>query len=56
MSRFTFTPLPLTGLHLVQRQRLSDRRGELSRIFCGCELAPIGWTQLIAQITHNHTV
>ena len=56
MSRFTFTPLPLTGLHLVQRQRLSDSRGELSRIFCAWELAPIGWTQPIAQITHTRTV
>jgi len=42
MSRFTLTPLPLAGLHLVQRHRLSDSRGDLSRIFCAQELAGIG--------------
>lgn len=55
MSRFTLTPLPLAGLHLVQRHRLSDSRGDLSRIFCAQELSAIGWTQPIAQINHTRT-
>ena len=55
MSRFTLTPLPLAGLHLVQRHRLSDSRGDLSRIFCAQELSVIGWTQPIAQINHTRT-
>ncbi len=55
MSRFTLIPLPLAGLHLVQRQRLIDSRGELSRIFCAQELAAAGWTQSIAQINYTRT-
>lgn len=56
MSRFTLTALPLAGLHLVQRHRLSDSRGDLSRIFCAHELSRIGWTQPIAQINHTRTI
>ena len=55
MSRFTVTPLPLAGLQLVQRQRLTDSRGELSRIFCAQELPTAGWTLPIAQINHTRT-
>ena len=55
MSRLTLTPLALAGLHLVQRQRMSDSRGDLSRIFCAHELAAAGWTQPIAQINHTRT-
>ena len=55
MTRFTMTSLPLAGLHLVQRHRLSDSRGDLSRIFCAQELSGIGWTQPIAQINHTRT-
>ena len=39
MSRFTITDLPLAGLKLVERQRLGDSRGFLSRLFCAEELA-----------------
>lgn len=56
MSRFTLTQLPLAGLYAVERQRLSDSRGDLSRIFCAEELASIGWIQPIAQINHTHTL
>lgn len=55
MSRFTVTPLPLAGLQLVQRQRLTDSRGELSRIFCAQELKAAGWTLPVAQINHTRT-
>lgn len=55
MSRLTATPLALSGLQLVQRQRLSDSRGDLSRIFCAQELFEAGWTQPIAQINLTRT-
>lgn len=56
MSRLALKPLPLAGLHLVQRHRLNDSRGDLSRIFCAEELSGIGWTLPIAQINHTRTV
>ena len=56
MNRFTVTDLPLAGLKLVERQRLGDSRGFLSRLFCVEELATAGWRQPIAQINHTHTV
>lgn len=55
MSRFTVTDLPLAGLKCVQRQRLGDNRGFLSRLFCAEELAAAGWYKPIAQINHTYT-
>lgn len=55
MNRFAVTDLPLAGLKLVERQRLGDSRGFLSRLFCAEELATAGWRQPIAQINHTHT-
>ncbi len=55
MSRFTVNDTPLAGLKQVQRQRLGDARGFLSRLFCAEDLAAAGWTQPIAQINHTHT-
>lgn len=55
MSRFEVTDTPLTGLKLVQRQRLGDSRGFLSRLFCADELAAAGFDQPIAQINHTFT-
>ena len=54
MSRFSVTDLPLHGLKVVERQKLGDSRGFLSRLFCAEELAAAGWHQPIAQI--NQTV
>lgn len=54
MSRFTVSDTPLRGLKQVQRQRLGDSRGSLSRLFCAEELSGAGWVGPIAQI--NHTV
>jgi dTDP-4-dehydrorhamnose 3,5-epimerase len=56
MSSLTITPLPLAGLHLVQRERLRDSRGDFNRIFCADELAAAGWKQPIAQMNHTRTV
>ena len=55
MSRFVITDLPILGLKLIERKRLGDRRGFLSRLFCAEELALIGWSKPIAQINHTHT-
>lgn len=55
MSRFTVTDLPLAGLKRVQRRRLGDSRGSLSRLFCTEELASAGWVKPIAQINHTYT-
>lgn len=56
MSRFTITELPLPGLKLIERQRLDDSRGFLTRLFCADELAVAGWHQPISQINHTCTV
>jgi len=53
--RFSVEALPLDGLYRVQRQRLGDARGYLSRLFCHQELARIGWLEPIAQVNHSHT-
>lgn len=55
MSRFAIEHTPLPGLRLVQRQRLGDARGFLSRLFCAEELREAGWIQPIAQINHTCT-
>ncbi len=55
MSRFDISETPLAGLKLIQRTRLGDSRGFLSRLFCAEELAGVGWTQPIAQINHTFT-
>ena len=55
MSRFSITDLPLAGLKLVERKRLGDSRGFLSRLFCAEELASAGWQKSIAQVNHTFT-
>ena len=54
--RFSCTPLAIPGVVAVQRQRIGDARGSLSRVFCAGELAAAGWTWPVAQINHTHTV
>lgn len=55
MSRFVSTPLPLSGLHLIERQRLGDSRGFLSRLFCAGELREAGWRGQVEQLNHTFT-
>ena len=55
MSRFTITDLPLADLKLIERQRLGDSRGFLTRLFCAQALAESGWLKPIAQINHTYT-
>lgn len=55
MSRFTVQGLPLRGAMLVQRTRVGDARGFLSRLFCAEELLAAGWSRPVAQINHTQT-
>lgn len=55
MSRFDVVPTSLGGLLRVQRHKLGDARGFLSRLFCADELAAAGWHKPIAQINHTFT-
>jgi dTDP-4-dehydrorhamnose 3,5-epimerase len=55
VSRFAVTGLSLAGLKLIERQRLGDARGFLTRLFCVEELAGAGWRKPIAQINHTRT-
>lgn len=54
-SRFTCTPLAISGVVALQRQRIGDVRGNLSRLFCADELAAAGWIWSVAQINHTYT-
>jgi len=55
MNRFEITDLPLAGLKLVERKRLGDNRGFLSRLFCTFELAGAGWKKPVVQVNHTYT-
>lgn len=55
MSRFRIQDLPISGLKLIERQRLEDSRGFFSRLFCTDELAAAGWSSSIVQINQSRT-
>lgn len=55
MNRFSVTATALAGLKKIEREKLGDARGFLSRLFCAEELAAAGWTKPIAQINHTYT-
>lgn len=55
MTRFEFTPTPMTGLTRVERKRLEDHRGFLSRLFCAEEFRAIGFDKPISQVNHTLT-
>ncbi len=55
MNRFTITDLSLAGLKLIERQRLEDNRGFLTRLFCTEAFTESGWHKPIAQINHTYT-
>jgi dTDP-4-dehydrorhamnose 3,5-epimerase len=40
---------------VIERQKLGDHRGFLTRLFCAEELAAAGWNKPIAQINHPFT-
>ena len=55
MGRFAVSATPLPGLMRVERQRIEDERGFLSRLFCAEELAAAGWPGPVVQINHTCT-
>jgi dTDP-4-dehydrorhamnose 3,5-epimerase len=55
LKRLSIADLPLAGLKRIERQRLDDARGFLSRIFCAEELRAAGWDKPVVQINHSCT-
>lgn len=55
MSSFIIHSTPLAKLRVVERQKLGDSRGFLSRLFCTEELQSAGWVAPVAQINHTLT-
>jgi dTDP-4-dehydrorhamnose 3,5-epimerase len=55
VSRFTAFETPLQGLKVVERQRIGDSRGSLSRMYCAQDLSAFGWDKPISQINYTHT-
>lgn len=55
MSRFNRIATPISDLVVIERRRLGDERGFLSRFFCREELADFGRDGTIAQINHTMT-
>jgi len=55
LNRFTHTDLPVSGLKLIERKRLGDARGFLSRLFCSQELRAAGWNRPTVQSNHSYT-
>lgn len=54
-NRFVVTDTPLSGLKLVQRLRMEDDRGFLSRLYCRSELAAAGFADPVSQINQTLT-
>ncbi|PWE57717.1 dTDP-4-dehydrorhamnose 3,5-epimerase [Metarhizobium album] len=55
MTRFLRHETPIEGLALLERVRLGDDRGFLTRLFCSEELTATGWNGPIAQINETGT-
>jgi dTDP-4-dehydrorhamnose 3,5-epimerase len=55
MGRFDFIDSPLLGAKIVQRKKIEDSRGFLSRFFCADEFHGIGLKSDISQINHTLT-
>jgi dTDP-4-dehydrorhamnose 3,5-epimerase len=54
MACFSIFDTSIADLKIIERQRRSDSRGYLSRVFCAEELETAGWRKPVAQI--NQTV
>jgi dTDP-4-dehydrorhamnose 3,5-epimerase len=55
MSRFIISDTPLEGVKLLQRKKMGDERGYLSRLFCASDLVAAGWMKPVAQINQTLT-
>jgi dTDP-4-dehydrorhamnose 3,5-epimerase len=54
-ARFAIEATPIAGLHVVQRKRVEDARGFLTRLYCAEDLRAAGFDGPIAQINHTLT-
>jgi dTDP-4-dehydrorhamnose 3,5-epimerase len=54
-SRFHASLTPLAGLIVLERLKLGDARGYLSRMFCAEELLDFGWYGPVAQVNETAT-
>ena len=55
MARFDYIDTPLLGLKVMQRKRIEDSRGFLSRFFCANEFNAYGFNKAVSQINHTLT-
>ena len=55
MPRFQRIATPIEGVFVVERQRVGDSRGFLSRLFCAEELVAVGFRLPVVQINHTLT-
>ena len=55
MARFDCIDTPLLGLKVMQRKRIEDSRGFLSRFFCANEFNAYGFNKALSQINHTLT-
>ena len=55
MARFDCIDTPLLGLKVMQRKRIEDSRGFLSRFFCANEFNAYGFNKAQSQINHTLT-
>lgn len=50
MNRLKAIETPLSGLYVIERNKIEDERGYLSRLFCMTELKSVGWDEPIEQV------
>lgn len=55
MIRFVVEDNAVSGVKVITREKMSDDRGFLSRLFCQEELSRIGWQGPVAQINETMT-
>ncbi len=55
MSLFHVTETPLTGLFVLQRKPIGDKRGYFERMYCGDAFFPFLGEKMIKQINHTDT-
>jgi len=55
VSRLAISDTSIEGLKIVERKRIGDERGFLSRLFCAEELSGAGWSKPVAQVNHTFT-
>lgn len=54
-ARFEVVPTAIDGLLILNRRRLGDERGFLTRLFCAEELGALGWDGPVSQVNETGT-